>query len=172
MEQEVFVVLSSSQHETRTRDPDDRWDRGNTHTDWSIKGLAINGDEKRTRNNYELIPTVVLSSSNGDEKRTRNNYELIPTDVEVNINGAYFLVYAIYSTGDTFGSDDCGRFEPIALFTTLEKAKACQKACEDKDVKSFLHENGEKETIYRPWLGYFEYLNDLDIEVVRVINVM
>lgn len=103
----------------------------------------------------------------------------------------YYLVYVVYSTGDSFHHEE-GCVHYVDLFETLSKAEALAKIIEthysfsykaqrwaDKEVKppkgyneyqiSYLNEAGEEISTHVPWTGYFESLTNIVIERVRKI---
>ena len=95
----------------------------------------------------------------------------------------YYLLYAEYNTGDSFGYDD-GVIEYIGLYEPKEQA---QKQAElikihndkyEKDHKWTKNEssysldiempNGQVVKISAPWNGYFESLNFVDVIEVEL----
>jgi len=91
---ELKVIHTS--HTTTTRKPisDDEWDRGTTHTSHSIEGIAIGSD-----------------------------YHGLNLPGKVNNGDVVWLVYAVYSTGDSFGNDDDAECE----FFTVHRDEAVAK---------------------------------------------
>ena len=83
----------------------------------------------------------------------------------------YYLLYAIYSTGDSFGHDDGHCIEYFGLYEEkdLEIAKADQKKLE-----TFERTDSERlcklsnQSVYLPWNGYFESLDSVELEKVRL----
>lgn len=69
---------------TRRGDPNDRWDRDDTASSYTINGIVKVGEDE-----YQDLT--------------------VPYEVEKNTN--YFLLYCVYSTGDSFGHDADGRIE-------------------------------------------------------------
>ncbi len=69
-----------------------------------------------------------------------------------------FLVWAEWSSGDSFGSGTRNHAEPFGIFAKYE------------DAQKFHDElSGKKEYDYSvPWTGYFESLDDLHIDKVMV----
>jgi hypothetical protein len=92
----------------------------------------------------------------------------------------YYLVYALYSTGDTFHHEE-HRLCLVSMFAHMEDAKAVLKAIE-KDYNSYdryaawnqvkplsvvLPKDGRTENIYTgTWKGYFERLEQVCIESI------
>lgn len=91
-----------------------------------------------------------------------------------------FLVWAEYSTGDSFGSSDRGSVEVLVLCSTLAKAEEFRKKLQDWtdkkrsgadsgtdwnwDFKATVE--GQEFKMHIPWLGYFEHLDSINIESI------
>lgn len=135
------VVKDQYCHTTREHDPEDRWSGEETCTDTSVWGFEVTSEDKY----WDGIAKF---------------------DLEYDKD--YFLVYAIYSTGDSFSRHD-GQFDVADLFETMDEAKEVKKILDGFD------KNGEGQTVqiseginyHVPWWGYFEYLEYVEIEVVR-----
>ncbi len=98
----------------------------------------------------------------------------VPIDFDVKIGDTIYLIYCVYSTGDSFGHASGGSYECIIAYKTLAKADAARKAL-DSSSKNFddctvnlVSESGKIVPYYRPWLGYFESLDRLIIESFTV----
>ena len=117
-------------HETSTPNPDDSWDRASTSTDWEI-------------------PTT-FTVSNQDE------YKAEPLNFSPIEGSQYFMVYAIWSTGDSFGQDDRNYCESFGVFKTYKQA---QKKVAELTVWTSA-----------PWKGYFESLDTLDIQSIVCVG--
>jgi hypothetical protein len=86
----------------------------------------------------------------------------------------YFLVYCLYTTGDSFGWDS-GIIEFIGLYEDRDLADATKKRIENhyKDAKKrdspveVYNSKGELYSISAPWIGYFESLDDVVVESVQ-----
>ena len=105
----VYVNLTSYTEVTREHDPSDRWSGEDTYTSWTVTGLSRN----KPNGNYRAV------------------------DIEYEPTGIVYLVFAVYSTGDSFGLAEGGGFEVIDLYQTYEEASACANALE-KDKKNFV----------------------------------
>jgi len=83
-----------------------------------------------------------------------------------------FLVWAEWSTGDSFGHGDRSHVEAFALFKNSEDAYAYAHALEHApDGKKFKFVSSEGqvfENIYMPWHGYFESLDNIHVETVTI----
>lgn len=133
-------------------------DRGETYTDHSILGIC--------------------PDKHGD----------IVTDIDVPVDGTAYLVYVVWSTGDSFGHDACKNLTAVHLFDSREKAEACAKAIEDhaelkrrleyqtrktRESRGFsefsvkyIGNDGTEMTEYAGWNGYFESVDRVDVEQV------
>jgi len=82
----------------------------------------------------------------------------------------YYLVWADYNTGDSFGKYG-NRMEFIDLFETKELAEQCAKAARDTPTYTyaFKRENGIEIKQSAPWIGYFESLNDVNVKEVKLL---
>lgn len=105
-------------------DPDDDWSRASTDGDVTILKAVLTNKEA-----FDSLP--------------------VPDTFEV--GNKIFLVWAQYSTGDSFGSDG-GQYELLAVYPTYEEAKQSK-------------EHYEKVTDFSvPWNGYFERLDGIYID--------
>jgi hypothetical protein len=134
---------------SRERDPSYKYDRGEKYTEHSIRGFRI--------------------AKKSD-----------CCDVFVNFmpkkNVPYYLLYAIYDTGDSFGRD-CGKIEFFDLYANREPAEASCKILNGFTSNQNHNERSDysvtifddkfkpyKTTV--PWLGYFETLQNVYVETV------
>lgn len=88
-----------------------------------------------------------------------NDYDYGFRGIETDLKPPFYVVYAEYYTGDTFGSD----YEAciVGACKTHEEAEALRQEAEDfKGYGSLSNE------FYVPWNGYFESLSALHIESV------
>jgi hypothetical protein len=176
------VDYRSYREDTSTPDPEDEWDRANTHTDHSVEGIKVVDD-----NSFDVIGAFEIDPANP---------------------GVVYLVYAIYSTGDSFGHDSGYGIEFISVFKTQDKADKCAEQIEanaelyklndmyylshqekEKRIKKvvekldgqvefdpngkinenqlynafYMDEKGGKVTISVPWNGYFESLDSVNV---------
>lgn len=138
--QNITVDIDVHTYTTREADPDDGWSRDSTAASLNVTGIR---------------------------RSEAKGYRDITVPFEVKPGQHYFLVWADYNTGDSFGNDD-NQYEFIDLFADFDKAKACQKAAEDSNGYGMKHIRGdgtEMET-HVPWHGYFESLNGINVDVV------
>ena len=139
----LYVELDSTVITTNEPDSNDEWDRGCTETDWVVKGIS------RTDSAY---PSRVIDVY----------YDPEP--------GTYYLVFAVYSTGDSFGHDEKSSLEIFDIYKTLEEAKACKDTLEKANDFSemIITSTGKKFKTSIPWHGYFEHLNYIEIMPVLI----
>ncbi len=140
----VQVVSGKRETVTRAADTDDRWDRDDTHTEWDVRGIKVTSE-------LEYFDVIA------------------PFDV--NDQSWYWLVYAIYSTGDSFGHDADACMEVVDLFASHDKAQACANSIDgSKSSVTWIREDGsEGKLSYVPWNGYFESLSYVRCEKVMVV---
>lgn len=167
----VKVIDNTHSEVTREGDPNDRWDRDDTYTYHHIKGIRLLDEGEY----YDFITT----------------FEVDPQKV-------YFLLYGIYSTGNSFGHDE-GEIQFVDLYETMEMAQKNLKRIEEhhktykklndrwtqpskeekkelKDLKKTFNEwsvklvtqSGREYDFHVPWHGYFERLEQVEIEPVMV----
>lgn len=135
---EYFVDVDIRRWSSRDADPNDSWDRGNTDGSATVRGVHASDQKGRL---YENVPGV-----------------------DANVGETVHLLYAMYSTGDSFGNDD-GNFVAIAVFKNAEAAIQASSLLEDGPgymQKIMLDASTELE-VYKPWVGYFESLENLAI---------
>jgi hypothetical protein len=136
----IQVDYNRYEYVTREGNPDDRWDRDDTAADITINDIRI---------------------------VTTDQYHDIAVPFEIDPDKSYFLLWADYDAGDSFGND-ANQVEFIDLFETEEKAVEAQKWLEKPESVGYIRENGAGVTLYKPWTGYFENLNSINVDIVRV----
>lgn len=113
--------------------------------------------------------------------REAKNGDLI-TDMDLKVDDSAYLVYVIYSSGDSFGHDSGKHLTPIHLFDSEEKAHACVKAinehyrnndpngpAEVRWTVNFTGNDGSIQSEYAGWVGYFESIDEVTAELVTVL---
>lgn len=144
----VRIDHTSYTQVTRERDPDDDWSGEDTNTSNYVNGLI-------------LVP--------------EGSYHHIAVPFDIDINKSYILLWAEYSTGDSFSHDE-GKVEFIDLFENVKHANAAYRAIQkandaDQSNVKYYRADGSEVNFYAPWYGYFERLSDLYIDVVRVVRI-
>ena len=129
--------------ETDTPDPDSRWDRASTHTEHFIYSFEVG-----------------------------SNYYDLSIDFDPEFDVDYYLLFAVYSTGDTFGYDAGYNIEFLGLYEKPETADMNKKRVEsrtkdDNEPATLLTDFGIDYEFYIPWFGYFENLDHIDVETIR-----
>lgn len=122
------------------------------------------GDRECTSTSHDITGIEVVKE---------HAYRDLTVNFEVTPNETYYLLYAVYNTGDSFGWDD-GAITFIDLFKTHEKAEAAlhvigqgHKNKSDR-LNRYEAEDGKMIDIYRPWEGYFERLQYIKIDTVKI----
>lgn len=129
---------------TREADRNDEWGADDTATSHHIRGFKVT----EAKQYWDLI---------------------VGYDVKPEV--AYYLVYVLYSTGDSF-SHHTGRITFIDMYQTIEEAEKAVKVIEkgvnddDKYSINYIDNSGNDAKMYCPWIGYFESLEDVNIEIV------
>ena len=145
----IEVDVDTSTWTTREGDDKPYSDRGETSSSHDIRGLKLLDDGRYGYRSAE----VLFKPEKGQ---------------------VYHLLYATYSTGDSFGYDHNHCFEVIGIYKDRKVAEEnCKRLYEGKPVKKGewgsqlipLKVEGMREThdYYRPWMGYFESLVDLEV---------
>ncbi|RYD56158.1 MAG: hypothetical protein EOP83_21420 [Verrucomicrobiaceae bacterium] len=136
------IQHSGYKNTTRGAATDDRWDRGDTSTDWSVGGVDI----------HPL----------GD----------LHADFPVEVGDLVYVIFAIYSTGDSFGQDNRSNFESISVHKNRERAEENAEVLrhmeKDGTYSSWeailTTDGGTRFPFHVPWLGYFESLDEVRVE--------
>mgnify|MGYP001767213161 CR=1 FL=1 len=147
----ISVVNDSYTEVTRKADPDDNLVANDTYTNNNIIGIKI--DSK-----YYDINAIP--------------FEILP-------DKDYYLLYVIYSTGDSFSHHE-GRIDYVELYDDESLAEKSAKMIEDdyKDWRkkedkwnvNILNSSGKIFQFYCPWKGHFEGLTSVEVENVRLIK--
>lgn len=144
-------VIDDSYQESSREASDDGWDRGDTDTSHNIVGFRA---APESDNRY---------------------YDLaVPFNPKEDVT--YYVLYAVYSTGDSFGSDRGSSVEYIGFYTeeelpvaqeNLRKVEASTKGNDNWSI-TLKTPNGHKTfEQHTPWVGYFESLDYADIASVQ-----
>lgn len=149
----VFIYGIKESHNLGGFDPSDRWSRDSTRTEWNICGCDV-----------EIPPGYVEFDS-----------------IETNYSGNLYALYAINSSGNSFGRDEQEYFTLIWVFNDLQMALNAKNKISDhatwyrelrynkknKKYKSEYSVDIEIEndilTVHAAWNGYFEKLDEIDI---------
>ena len=138
----IRVDYTSDRYETSEADPNDSWSRSSTAANNSVHGIDVVAEA---------------------------GYRDITVPFDVLEGETYYLLWADYGTGDSFGHDD-NQVEFIDLFRTYEAAKAAHDAL--YDIRGFsggyVRDDGTRISVHVPWNGYFECLHSINITEVSV----
>lgn len=163
----INIISKKSTYVTReaTRD---KWDRDDTSSDWDVLGIRQVSEEEGNAELYAKFP--------------------------IGINKTYWLVYAVYSTGDSFGRDENGSLEEIEIYedetmawdcareirkhadmySAFERTYSRPKMKKPKDFDSYtvkvIGGDGKEIEVHTPWNGYFESLSYVEVRPVTIIN--
>lgn len=131
---------------TREADPEDSWGADDTSTSWSIKGISLSDSDSQ---------------------------HALPADFAVEVGDTVYVVYAIYSTGDTFHRADGEYLEVLSFHKNRETAyknEASLNGRRDRgsagnDFQMTIEfDNGKKVQRHCPWDGYFESLDSVSVD--------
>ena len=139
-----FVVsLGINNFQSRRPDPSNRWDRGDE--DGYLAGIYA-----RPLRDYEI---------------QRNPYKYLQKESYSpeweSVEGDYVsVVYALYTTGNSFGRGGLqGCILGVFPISQMEEAKSTLERAEKNP--------GDE---YFPWMGYFEELRGISLQIVRVTS--
>ena len=153
----VSVELDSRSYDTSTPDPSDSWGRASTCTTWNFRGL------RRSRK---------------DEKPNWRGSDVFEIPKEW-IGKTVFVVWIVWSDGDSFGHDEGRNAEGLGVYATYEEASAVKKMILDdyknsgydysmkKGANQITLPSGQVLSTYT-WKGYFESLDDVHIDEALV----
>jgi hypothetical protein len=137
----VSLDLDGRSEVTREADLDDKWSGEDTYTFWNFRGL--------TRKAGYWDTFEIPKAWEGKE---------------------VFVVWVVYSTGDSFSHSENGSSEGIGIYSTLEEAQGVKEMIEADDKAkshacgysfSLVLPSGQK--LSTPWKGYFESLTTVEI---------
>lgn len=161
----LCVLHDGYQEVTQEADPNNEWDRGSTSTSWTVGG-------------------IVLAS--------KKDMPDLTACFPVKAGDTVHVVFAVYSSGDSFGQDEHGNIEFIDVYKTAAKAARAAKAVRghanwyrdindrwspmtakerrlaEKTYDNLYHvdvvrEDGSQKNIYASWNGYFESLSYVEV---------
>lgn len=137
--------------------------------------IAQESGDEYDRDCYDTTVTILgwVDELPEDYQYSRYNYEVMyPAFTPVD-NAEYYLVYAIYESGDSLGYDT-GLFDIIHVYENkhvAEKVVKMLKEWTENDTSDEFSiniptENGKEFLYCVPWKGYFERLSALCIEPI------
>lgn len=134
------LMVDSQTDETSEPDPDDRWDRASTSTNWFVNGVRI-----REKDSGE---------------------HCLKADFDVKAGDIVHCLYAIYSSGDSFGHDAGYSLEVLSFHKDAALAKKNLDAvagARSSHMMEIETDSGGKFERYCPWDGYFESLDSIEV---------
>lgn len=147
------IETTSHTEVVREADPDQEWDGDDLAHYYSVEGW--------TAQNKDSYGTT------------------FPMEGKIDKNKTYWLVYVIYSTGDSFHRES-GCFEAVHVFEDANDAdalaEALKKDYENKDDYNYeplnvnLPSGREIEVYTGTWKGFFESLEGVHVESVRYVK--
>lgn len=97
--------------------------------------------------------------------------ESVPIDFEVAKEDIVYIVWAEYSSGNSFGSGDRNHTDVIHIFKDKDLAWDAYRILEGSDGEGyskwtvkFKSDSGKEISYCRPWIGYFESLDSIYVE--------
>lgn len=106
-------------------------------------------------------PTYAYST----DKPSYKSYPYAGPDIEPGT--PVFVVYVVWSSGDSFGSDTRGSYEFMSVTTDMSRAIRNMDALRKEGKAVIENDNGTTmEVSWKPWDGYFESLDELSIATV------
>lgn len=125
---------------------------------WNVGGH--DPDDEWSRDSYDGEASVVSA-----QLAKVDGYDTLGTEHNFNVGDVCYLVWAQYSTGDTFGRDG-GKYELLEVWPTREKAEERKKFYEELTDERSLDVG--QAIGYVPWLGYFESLDYVEVKALVV----
>lgn len=99
-----------------------------------------------------------------------NVYPDIASTLDLNPGDPCYVIWAEWSTSDSFGASTCSHTEALAIFTEQTAAQALVDAI--KDTKNYTETittpDGQTHFIQCGWSGYFETLEAIHIQETKI----
>ena len=90
---------------------------------------------------------------------------------DVQLGDIVFIVTVVYTTGDSFGVSENGQKDSVYFTKDLDLAyiikNQIEKSLSGSDIEITLND-GQKLKIYAYWNGYFEKLEEVRVDTIRV----
>lgn len=147
----ILINYHTSSYVTREGDPNEQYDGDDVDNSHSIYGFKL------------------AKSYGGD----------ITLTYEPQFDRDYFLLYYLWSTGDSF-SYESGKIEFVDLYETSEEAELAKKKIEQHyetrntpgnkrtNGPIIKYSNGTKAELTVPYYGYFESLESVEVQTIRL----
>jgi hypothetical protein len=144
----AHIQLDSHREVTERASTTDPWDQDDTYTEWFV------GDG-------------FIVSQNNDAGVDRWKYNVTPITFEPEVGDIAFMLYAVYDTGCSFGTDEGAGFDIIGVFDDEDEAWAAHgklQGAVNQDGPVTINIGGNSVTYRAPWTGYFEKLRYLEVK--------
>lgn len=105
----------------------------------------------------------------GIRVQTEKAYRDLTSSFDIEWNATYFLLYAEYGAGDSFGNST-GNFEPIWLYKDYDLAMEAKEAITDETCDIPIEDGKRYKEEWPAWKGYFETLEHVSVEPVRRVT--
>lgn len=144
----IEIIDDSYTEQNREANDDDDWDRGDTDTSHNIVG-------------FRAAP------------ETDNKYYDLAVAFNPKDNVTYYVLYAVYTTGDSFGRDDGSNIEYIGFYTedelpiANENMHKVERSTENRPLKLKTPDGHKTFDQLKPWAGYFEHLDYVNIASIE-----
>lgn len=128
---------------------------------------------ERDEEQYGSWSASYSNSINSVVQKT-NDYPDVVSTLDIEPGTKALVVWAVWSTGDSFGRARGSQSEAIGIFTDMASAVQFREALDAHEkqggtVKLTTSDGQEFEFGYMPWFGYFESLDSVHIDVVTVV---
>lgn len=130
------------------------WVTFDRNCDDSYREDRMYGEWRESWTNY--IRGIHLTNSNFGERVT--------IDYDVKLGDDVYVLWAEYSSGDSFGHGNRNRVDVVHVFKDPVAAFAARDALLAEDSEGYKTDSGTKINYYRPWTGYFESLDNLHVD--------
>lgn len=145
----IVIGEQTCSHVTRERTPGERWDADDLEYNTTYSG-------------FHVVDTGF--------------YDLA-VPFEPQMDKTYYLVYGIYSTGDSF-HHETGRTEIVSFHEDVTEAEIVaahlvqqyekQKNASNTQWSIDIVANGQLFSFHAPWLGYFESLEEIVVHPIQM----
>lgn len=136
----LYIDRASSTRVTRVGSG--KWDNDDTYTSWELGDVWL---QKDSAESY--------------------NYEMYELDQHADVGDIVYVVFAVWSTGDSFGSYEGAGAEVMFVSKDPDVAYFVMRTLQNATGYSekITWNNGQTRPIHIPWNGYFEQLNSLTV---------
>lgn len=147
----IEIVNRRHTNNVREPNPHDPYDNGATQTEHSVEGFMVHD---------------------------RDGFYDLEVLYEPQYDVDYYLLYVVYSSGDSFGSYAGAGIEYIGLYTDLERhialenKQVIQDSARGDEEGSLILRNPQNQAfkISPPWTGYFESIDAIVIQPIRRVK--